>query len=265
MRRSSILLGLLSLLATPVANALPDEDAVTAATDAYTRALDTSDPAARRAGFREAERRFAKLAADGARNADLYSNLGNAALQGEHIGAAVLAYRRALRFDPDHPRALQNLDHVRGLLPAWVPRPEPAGLLDSFFFWHRTLARSERQLAGALCFALAAVLVAASIRLGQGVLRNAAILPGLLWLALMSSLWFDPAAALRDEGVVVADEAMLRVADSSLAPAALQRPVPGGTELRIIERRSPWLHVRLASGRDAWIPDDAVASVAPDT
>ena len=235
--------------------------AVTQAVDAYTRALATQDRDERLAGFRESERQFLQVIAGGVENADLYTNLGNAALQGEHLGAAVLAYRRALRLDPDHTRALQNLEHARGLLADWVPRREPAGLASSFFFWHRTLAREERALAGAFCFLVAGALIAGGIHFRQSALRNSAWVPGLAWLVLMISLAIDAGGGDREDAVVVAEEAVLRVADSALAPVALPRPLPAGAEVRVLEVRSPWLHVRLANGRDAWLAEDRVARV----
>jgi len=41
------------------------------------------------------QRLFEHAAAQGARSVDLYTNLGNAALQAERLGPAILAYRRA--------------------------------------------------------------------------------------------------------------------------------------------------------------------------
>lgn len=234
---------------------------VTRAVDAYARALATEDRDERLAGFRESKRLFLQVIASGAENADVYANLGNAALQGEDLGAAVLAYRRALRLDPDHARALQNLEHARGLLAEWVPRREPAGLAGSLFFWHRSLARQERALAAAFCFLVAGALVAGGIHFRQSALRNSAWVPALGWLAFVISLAIDAGGGDSEDAVVVAEEAVLRVADSALAPVALSRPLPAGTEVRVLEERSPWLHVRLANGRDAWLAEDRVARV----
>lgn len=232
----------------------------------YRAALDTSERDSRLEGFRKAERLFARVADGGASNPELYTNLGNAALQAEHLGAAVLAYRRALALDPDHPRAVQNLEHVRTLLPEWVPKPEAGGLLDSFFFWHKTLARSDRALAAAIAFAIGALLLAASIRFGQSALRTAAILPGLVWAALVVSIALDVGGTRLDDAVVIADETVARAADSALAPSTLPAPLPGGVEVRILERRSPWTRIRLANGRDAWVAESALATVAePDS
>lgn len=253
-----VALSIALLLAAAVAHA-----DVTRAVDAYTRALETEARDARLAGFREAERLFEEVIAGGVENADLYTNLGNAALQAEHLGSAILAYRRALRLDPDHPRALQNLAHARELLPGWVPRQASAGLAESLFFWHRSMAPSERALWAAGCFLVACLLVAAGIQLDQSALRNSAIVPGLAWLAFLLSLGIEARGTGLGDAVVIADEAFLRVADSSLAPVALPRPLPAGTELRVLEQRPPWLRVRLANGRDAWLAAAAAARVEP--
>ena len=256
---------LLGVLATLPAEAPAETALLAQAVETYSRALDTEERSERLAAFRSAERMFSKLALEGYESADLYVNTGNAALQAERLGAAVLAYRRALLEDPDHPQALGNLEYARGLMPEWVPRPEPAGTLDSFFFWHASLTRTERGLVGALCFFLACVLAAASIRFGLGPLRNAALLPGLAWLALALSLLLDPTADASKEGVVSAEEATLRVADSHLAAPALPHPLPAGAEVRVLERRPPWLRVRLASGRSAWLAMDSVTTLtSPD-
>lgn len=238
------------------------EDTFGEAVESYTRGLDTESRDARLAEFRRAQRLFASLEEQGVATADLYTNLGNAALQAEDLGAAVLAYRRALSLDANHPRALQNLDHARSLLPSWVPRPAPSGVLDSLFFWHRALSQPLRVLLAAGCFALAALLVAASIRLRQTALRNAAILPGLAWLAIAGSVVLDPSGGDREAAVVTAPEATARAADSGLAPSVFPQPLPGGVELRIRESRPPWVRVRLANGRDAWLGESSVTRVA---
>ena len=90
----------------------PEAARVEEAIASYRAALDTSERGARLEGFRKAERFFSRVVDGGASNPELYTNLGNAALQAEHLGAAVFAYRRALAIDPDHPRAEQNLESM---------------------------------------------------------------------------------------------------------------------------------------------------------
>jgi len=253
----------LALTGPAFGQATAPEQILDQAVESYTRALNTERRAPRLEEFRRSQRLFERLAVPPAGTAALYTNLGNAALQAEDLGAAVLAYRRALALDADYPRALQNLDHVRSLLPPWVPRPEPADLFDSLFFWHRSVPVPTRELLAALCFLAASLLVAASIRLEQSALRNAAILPGLVWMAVVTSLVVEQGAGDRAEAVVTAPEAVARAADSRLAPSAFPQPLPGGVEVRILEERAPWLRVRLANGRDAWLSRSTVTRVVP--
>jgi len=254
---------LLASLVAPL-SLFADPGLLERAVETYAEAQEIPDRDERVAAFRSAERIFTKLAEQGYESADLYVNTGNAALQAERLGAAVLAYRRALLLDPDHPRALRNLEYARGLLPEWLPRPAPAGLLDSFFSWHASLSRSERALGAALGFFLACVLAAAGIRFRQGFLRHLSLLPALGWLLLAASVFYDSAPSAYSEGVVSAEEVTLRVSDSHLSAPALPRPLPAGAELRVLERRPSWLRVRLAGGRVAWLPADTVTTlVAP--
>jgi tetratricopeptide (TPR) repeat protein len=246
----------------PAVEPAGDASLVEAAVASYSRALDTAERDARLEEFRRAERLFRRAVETAPGNAALYTDLGNAALQAEHLGTAVLAYRRALAIDPDHPRAVQNLDHARTLLPEWVPKPTHHGLIDTFFAWHQTLARSDRELAAAAAFALAALLIAAAIRFRQPTLRTTALVPALVWLALLASLFVESSSGAADAAVVTADEVVARAADSALAPSALPAPLPGGTEVRILEARPPWLRVRLANGRDAWLAESAVTPVS---
>ncbi|MFQ5418541.1 MAG: hypothetical protein ACE5FL_16055, partial [Myxococcota bacterium] len=247
----------------PCARAAIDDGALDAAIEAYTAAMDTEDRSLRLETFRRSERLFARAIESGARNAEIYTNLGNAALEGERLGYAVLAYRRALLLDPDHARALQNLDHARGLLPAWVPRPAGAGAFDSFFFWHRTLSVDERHLAAALCFALAVLLAAASIRFESSTPRNVAIIPALVWCALFASLALGRAAESSGEAVVTVEVAA-RAADSAFAPSLFPAPLPEGTEVRVLEDRAPWVRVRLANRRDVWVKESSLSRVRPE-
>jgi hypothetical protein len=253
------------LFGTAAAEPRSPEEMLGLAVDAYTEGLNTERRDPRLEEFRRSQRLFASVAEQGIETADLYTNLGNAALQGEDLGGAVLAYRRALQLDADHPRALQNLDHARSLLPGWVPRPQPAGVLDSLFFWHRTVPAPLRELLAAGCFALAAVLVGSGVRFRQSALRNAGMLPVMAWLALLGSVLVDPGADGQDDAVVTVSEVVARAADSTLAPSAFPQPLPGGVELRILEERTPWLRVRLANGRDAWLNQSSVTRVAERT
>jgi hypothetical protein len=133
--------------------------------------------------------------------------------------------------------------------------------MDSFFGWHRTLSGGERHLAAGAAFLLMALLIALGIVFRSVAARNIAILPGAVWCALLASLAMDPAAAQKNDAVIIASEAIARSADSLHAPASFSRPLPTGTELEILETRDEWLRVALANGREAWIRKSAARRV----
>jgi hypothetical protein len=83
-----------------------------------------------------------------------------------------------------------------------------------------------------------------------------------VWAGLIASVAIDLGGARLDDAVVIADETVARAADSALAPSALPAPLPGGVEVRILERRSPWIRIRLANGRDAWVAESALMTIA---
>ena len=263
--RTGLLLLLWSLYAWSSAPASAPQDTLEQAIDAYTQAQSASRREDRVAGFQRAWQLFERARVQGVQSADLYTNLGNAALQAERLGPAILAYRRALALDPNHTRARQNLLHARGLLPAWVPRPEQAGALESFFFWRQVLSPAEQAGIAAAGFLLAALLFAVAIRWRAPLARTLAIMPLLVWLGLLISLAIEARNAGIVQAVLTADETLARAADSPNAPVRFAESLPGGTEVEIREARDHWAHIVFANGRDAWVPRGAVESVEQAT
>ena len=230
------------------------------ALDDYAGALAESDRDARLAGFARAERGFASLVADGVETAALFTNLGNAALQAQHPGRAVLAYHRALALESDAPTARQNLVHVRSRLPAWVPRRD-AGEGAQRLLFYRQIDPGTRATIAALCFAAMAGCLALAVRRREGAFRGLAIAFGLAWASGIASLVYDARAGRDDLAVVIVDDVDARSADSALSPLALPEPLPAGVEVEILEQRGGWARIRLANGRDVWVRASVVERV----
>ena len=250
------------LWVTDGAHAAAVQEMINEAVQIYSEALNTEVSELRTERFRRAQRLFHQAIVDAeVANADLYANLGNAALQCEQLGQAILAYRRALAIEPGHRRAIKNLDHARLMLPDWVPRPSGQTLLDTFFIWHQTLSRGGRDLVASLCFAACAVLVFVAIGWKRTWARNLAVLPMLLWFALLVPGVWSQWDAASDAAVVTAVEVIGRSADSAGAPRRFAEALPGGTEVDVLERRAGWARIRLANNRDAWVRASSLTSI----
>lgn len=248
------------LLGASTSRAFDSEARLAEGAAAYQSALVEPSRDARLAGFDRARRLFASLVESGIETPSLYVNLGNAALQSEDRGTAILAYRRALALDPDQLAARQNLESVRAELPAWLPRPETetgfGGFLDE-----RSWPRSARSRMAALVFLAAAFAWALAVRRPAGPWRALALIGGVLWILLLGSLLAGGQGAGAAEAVVTADAVAARTADSSLATRALPEPLPAGTEVAWLEARGDWARIRLANGRDVWVRSSALTRI----
>lgn len=239
------------------------QDRVKEAIETFTEAQGASDSAQRMEGFRQAERLFNALVADAGRNADLEANSGVAALQGGHVGAAVVAFKRALVLDPAHERSRINLHYARSLLPSWVPRPVEVGGWDRFFSWWFLFSESKRQALGAFLFLLAGSGILLAVRYGTPLARFGAVVPSVLWMVIfLQGFWNHEG---RDDAVIIPEETLARAADSINAPLSFDQPLPSGTEVTLLEKREDWCRIALGNGRSTWIRPSALEMVRGNT
>lgn len=228
------------------------------ALEAYSAAMNTSDRDQRLRGFALAEQLFRQIMTrsgqhEGVRSAALYVNLGNAALQAERLGPAILAYRRALLLDPAHAQTRQNLQYARSLLPAWIQRDAAAGLVDTLFFWRALYSQERIRTVAAICFLVAAMLLAASLLRRQPWIRHLAVVPLLAWLVLIVSVGAGGNERLRNEAIVIGQELVVHSADSENSPPRLSLPLPSGAEVKITRQRDRWTEIEIEGGRSGWV------------
>ncbi len=246
-------------------------DTLQRAIQAYRSALDEVQRDRRLESFSRAETLFTQVIADQRSrtpnqlpSADLYFNQGNAALGAEHLGAAILAYRRALAIAPNHRRARQNLEFARTLLPDWVPVPEGDAIsFGSFFDWMQTIQAGQWNGIAAITFLLAMALAAFYLRTDKTVARNLAVVLLIVWIGVLARSWMHRSDATERIAVVILPEVTARSADSIHSPATFREPLPGGVEVTVVEDRDEWVRVQLSDGREAWLPASAIEIVEP--
>ena len=212
--------------------------------------------------FKRAQHLFTSVASNTDVNAALWTNIGTAALQAENLGAAILAFRRALLAQPDYAQAKQNLKHARTLLPSSVPTPSSESVLDSFFFWHKAMTIRQRAGVGALFFVLASIGFASAIRWRSGLLRSLSIFPLLIWGVLLVTIVIQLKNDEELQGVIIIDDTIARAADSVNAPMRFSQGLPAGTEVEILDIRDRWAKISLSNGRDAWVAKSSFELVA---
>jgi hypothetical protein len=210
--------------------------------------------------FAETQRLYAELVGEQSEYPELLADWGNAALGAGDLGTAALAYRRALALDRGLERAQKNLSWIRSQIPERLRAKSEESAVDSLFFWHGDWSLAKRHLVAAAAFAFFVLCITPWGGRAQGILRRAAILPLLLFIAALGSVLFEPET--KASAIVVVDGETLYSADSSGAPVVMS-PVPAGVEVTLQEERGTWSKVAFADGSTGWLGGGAVKLVQP--
>ncbi|MBI4585452.1 MAG: hypothetical protein HY717_15675 [Planctomycetes bacterium] len=229
--------------------------------------------------FSEANRRFEEARSDedliraaegyrrlldrGLKNSQLYYNLGNTYLRLRDHGQAILNFRRALLYQPDHAKAIAMLEYARQQV-SLAERFDTGGespILRTLFFWHYGLAFSTRLEALILALLFFWILLAARLftRLPYHRFLIAALLA--VAIALGVSLGAQLLLQRGAEAVIVAKEAEVRSGNGPDFDLVFKHPLPSGIEVKILESRAHWHFVEFPGGVEGWILASAVEEI----
>jgi hypothetical protein len=207
---------------------------------------------------------FEVLLRSGIRSGYLHYDVANTYLRMGDIGRAIVNYRRAVRLVPGDDRIHKNLQTARDLRQVQLSVPPTSVLIETLLFWHFGTSLDSR-----LRFAIGAYTVLWLLMFTRLLAWREA--PALAWairaaaaIALVtwaSVVWEAGVQRHRVEGVVVADEAVLRKGNGEYYEPRLDRPLSAGVEFEIVESRqdlqgASWYLVRLQDGKEGWLRAD---------
>jgi hypothetical protein len=195
----------------------------------------------------------------GYESADLYYNMGNAAFRSNSIGHAVLYYEKALKLEPGHEDAMNNLEYVsRYRLDTFEEVPE---------LFIRTWVRGFVQLFPEQTWSMLALIFFLlilsgllmylfSARIG---LKKTGFVSGLAAILLFVVTF--SAAVSRHRAIVNPDTGII------LVPSVVVRSSPSesgtelfilheGTKIKVNESVAGWQNIRVVDGREGWIKED---------
>lgn len=236
------------------------EQILTEAQEAYDRGLSLvrNDLDEARRAFGAAAERFGQLADDGVRNAGLQYNLGNAWFQAGDLGRAILHYRQAQRLSPEDPRIRHNLEYARSQTRSRIAPSGGRALGAALLGWHQRIPLALRVDAFLGAWVMFWVLLALNQARGRTAFRVAAVVATAIWIACGASAAVQLADTTR-EGVVIADDVVVRKGNSEAFEPQFEQPLHQGVEFDLIEQRPGWLRIRLPNDKTGWIPSDAAA------
>ena len=200
----------------------------------------------------------------GKESADLYYNMGNAAYRSNSIGHAILYYEKALKLEPAHEDAINNLDFVSRyrldtfeevpvlFLGAWIngfvqlfPEQTWSILVLAFFIIILT---------GLLVFLFSRRMV----------LKKSGFISGLVALVLFVITLSSAISRHRDivnpdTGIILAPSVVVRSSPSSSGTELFI--LHEGTKIKVNEEVSRWQNIKLIDGREGWILADYFESI----
>ncbi|UCF81275.1 MAG: SH3 domain-containing protein [Acidobacteriota bacterium] len=205
--------------------------------------------------FSEAAARYARLLEAGYASAPLYYNLGCAEYKAGNPGRAAWAFEQTLLRAPRDREARENLFLLREQTADRVPEESAVEIFLGYLY--RLLPPSA-----ALPALIALVWVLSTAGTLYYVSRRETLLYTLLAggaAAVVLAAWLGAGLAyaeLIDRGVVLEAVASVKSGPRESHPTVFE--LHAATPVRITGRRGEWLIIRLADGREGWLPAASV-------
>ncbi len=192
-------------------------------------------------------------------NAGLYYNLANSYLLKGEPGRAILNYRRAQKLDTADANIQKNLTFARSQRLDKVTLKTEKRILQTLFFWHYDFSLKTKFTLTCTFFALCCIGLTLTIWLGRSpAATTIVVIAGLFTICFLTSVALQTRTqAATICGVITADEVVARQGDGQNYAPSFKEPLHTGTEFDLLERRTGWLHIKLADDTDTWIPDQS--------
>ncbi|MBD3295867.1 MAG: hypothetical protein GF392_00680 [Candidatus Omnitrophica bacterium] len=207
--------------------------------------------------YHKASEKYSELTRKGYKSGNLYYNLGNAYMQEEKLGRAILNYERARRYMPADSDLLANLRYARSLM----KRQDPP---ENVFIAIKLLDIAFRQLNLPQTVALATIwywlltayfIVTKIFRKYNA--HSTVTVPGMLLVLLVFLVPVKRKIYDLEKGAIVVD----KITDARLEPdrtATVNYPLYEGMKVYVIRKRDSWFRVKTLDGRIGWAPKNSI-------
>ncbi len=212
------------------------------------------------AALRVARDKFRAVADAGVENGPLYYNLGNTHLRLGEIGQAIACYRRAERLVPTDQRLQANLQFARSLCRNRIEASGKRTFLRTVFAWHYESPPRLRMHLAMIGYGLFWLLLAAKALMPRIRLGYAALACLVVWVALAVSVAVDrPSRAELTEGVLIANDVIVRKGNGETYDPQFSQPLHEGVEFAVLEQRGGWIRIELPDENQGWVREREVA------
>jgi len=217
----------------------------------FQRAQEAFDQAREPDDFLRVAARYQEILDSGLTSGAVLYNQGNAFMRAGQRGRAIACYRQAARYRPRDPYLQANVAYARGNVAAEPPRKP---LLEYILFWQNWLSYPEKVLVDTLAGLLAFLLAVGGLFWRPRLMNRLALGAVLLTVVLGLSAAYDwYRFDLVSRGVVIKDGVIARKGDAESYAPALTKPLPEGSEFRLLEKRGDWILIELPGAQQGWV------------
>ena len=206
--------------------------------------------------YEQALERYNAVILSGKESADLYYNMGNAAYRSNSIGHSILYYEKALKLEPGHEDALNNLEFVSKyrldafeqvpvlFLRAWVK-----GFVQ--LFPEQTWSILALSLFLIILACILVYLFSRYIVMKKVAFISALVALLLFVLSISSTIARHKDIVNPDTGIILAPSVVVRSSPSKSGTELFI--LHEGTKIKVNEEVSGWQNIRVIDGREGWI------------
>ena len=221
----------------------------------YKQGVDNSaDRALSQEAYEAAAAKYQTLVDDGVNNWKMYFNLGNAYLQSNHLGPAIVNYERAAALTSNNT-VHANLQHAKSLVKMEKPVAEPQTTLE--MAQQRLDAISLQSLLSIAVISWALFWVAMSVGRPnwQRRAKTVGVLAAGVFLAATIIMAARDPYSQHPSGIITSDQVVLREGNGTAFNTKSGMPLPEGVEVQILEQRGEWYNIQLENGQTGWLSD----------
>ncbi|MCB0395146.1 MAG: tetratricopeptide repeat protein [Flavobacteriales bacterium] len=214
--------------------------------------------------YSDAIKAYEQVYEDGYQSADLYYNLGNAYTKLKQTGKAILYYEKALKLEPGHEDARNNLEWIS------AQTRDRIEVIPTLFYqrWIQSFTSLFQPAGWAWITLLFEWLAAGGFSLYL-LMKNRRIARNLFYLSCMLVTftiiaWVAGSGRLHqinrsDSGVIMSSSAVVRAAPNGTGSELFI--LHEGAVCDVLEQDQDWMKVRLTNGKEGWVEAEAMEMI----
>ena len=250
MKGNRIIFGLVLLVLIPLIDANADVESAAVLFQKGNQSYEEGN-------FDEAIGEYEKVLDLGIRNFKVFYNLGNAYFRQNHLGKAIVNYRRALALEPRDEDAQANLSFAKLYTLDKIEEQKINPFSNILHWFLSLLSVDEFALLASFSYTLSMIFgILMIFRRSRRYLRLGFVMFLVLLVIFGSSLLAKVHLDSQNHGVVVISEVEVRSGPG--ADYILQFTGHEGLEFRVDEKAERWYRISLPNGIKGWIPAEAV-------